>query len=179
LPALFQTLAVARQITIRPWSESDSVPELTALLHRAYSVWAEKGIRFLATHQDDATTAFRLSDSFSFVATIEGRIVGTVSLYDKPRPKPCEYYLRPGVWSFGQFGVVPEEKGSGVGAQLLQHIEAFAREHGALELACDTAEPAVELHDYYQRNGYLPVDIHGTHHWSATNYRSLVLSKKL
>ncbi len=161
---------------IRPWREGDSISELTTLLHQAYAVWAERDIRFTATDQSEEKTLERITDTFTFVAELEGRLLGTITLHDHAQWHDLQYYRRPGVWFFGQFGVLPEFKRTGLGACLMATVESYAREHGASELACDTAEPAIELHDYYAQKGYVQV---GIHDWKFANNRSLIFTKVL
>ena len=88
----------------------------------------------------------------------------------------CEWYALPGVARFGQFGVLPECQGLGVGSRLLDRIESRALELGAVELACDTAEGATHLIEMYSRRAYRLV---GHADWEETNYRSVILSKGL
>ena len=163
-------------IEIRPWSDSDSIDELTSLLHAAYAIWKERDVRFFATHQTPADTLDRISCGQCFVAVFEGRLVGTITIYREGYSSPDVSYRHPNLWVFGQFGVLPEFKGAGLGTRLLRHVEDFAAANGAEVMACDTAEPAVELVAYYQRMGYAIVDRTS---WDVTNYESLILAKSL
>jgi ribosomal protein S18 acetylase RimI-like enzyme len=58
----------------------------------------------------------------------------------------------------------------------MELVEDRARRTGADEIALDTAEEAGVLIAWYQRLGYRLVD---TADWEITNYRSVVLSKRL
>ncbi len=149
--------------------------ELTALLHRAYAPLAAAGMRFLASHQDEAKTRERCAEGECWVAVEGPRIVGTIS-WRPSRGEPGTWYGRPGVASFGQFAVEPELQGRGIGRELIGRVEQRAREEGYAELACDTAEGAAELIALYARLGYRLV---GHVQWDVTNYRSVVLSKRL
>jgi GNAT superfamily N-acetyltransferase len=111
-----------------------------------------------------------------FVAELDGKLVGTGTLYAPERDGRCEAYRDPGRWHFGQFAVEPDLQGSGLGSQLLAVIELAAAERGANEIALDTAEGATHLIDYYAHRGYEPI---GTVDWESTNYVSVVMSKKL
>jgi GNAT superfamily N-acetyltransferase len=163
-------------VSIGLWSEEGEVPEITRLLHQAYAPLAAMGFRYLASHQDDAMTRKRLRFGQAFIAREGGRIVGTIALFPPGAASLCSWYARPGVMRFGQFGVLPECQGAGVGALLLEAAEARAAEIGATELACDTAEGASRLIEMYGRRGYRPV---GDADWEVTNYRSVILSKRL
>jgi GNAT superfamily N-acetyltransferase len=107
-------------------------------------------------------------------------MVATVTVYP-PHPRTDErapeWYSRADVATFGQLAVDPELQGRGLGARLLDLVEERARELGVAELACDTAESADGLIRLYVRRGFREV---GHVDWRpATNYRSVVLSKRL
>jgi GNAT superfamily N-acetyltransferase len=161
---------------IREHRPSDSVPEITALLHDAYAELARLGFRYLATHQPEEVTARRLARGFPLVAELDGRMVGTVTLYPSRPDHPVEWYRRPEVCHFGQFGVRPELQRQGIGLALLRAVEENARARGAAEIACDTAEGAAHLRAWYEREGYRFIQ---TMDWPETNYLSVVLSKGL
>ena len=75
-----------------------------------------------------------------------------------------------------QFAVDPQIQGRGIGLRLLRDVERRAIASGAHEVALDTAEPARHLVDWYTGLGYRFVE-HAQ--WSHTNYRSVILSKRL
>ncbi len=163
-------------IIIRPWSDQDSVEELTTLLHRAYKVLADLGLRFLATHQDMETTRERISTGKCFIAELDGVIIGTITYYDSAHTDGSPFLDLPGTSHMGQLGVEPRLRGQRIGTKLICHVEKVALEDGADELALDTAEPATHLINWYQRMGYRFVE----HvQWNVTNYRSVVMSKTL
>lgn len=161
---------------IRRIRSDDSIGDLTALLHRAYARWAAKGFRYLASRQDAEMTRRRISKGECYVAVLGGRLVGTVTLKDRAHMGGCPWYERPGVVLFGQFAVDPEHQGKGIGSALLRTIERRAAEKGMAELALDTAEGVGDLIRMYEARGYRFV---GYIQWEVTNYRSVVLSKKL
>ncbi|RYD26682.1 MAG: N-acetyltransferase [Verrucomicrobiaceae bacterium] len=134
------------------------------------------GFRYLATHQDDSVTFQRLSAGWSFLAYAAGTVVGTISLRGPDSANDCAWYRDSQVFSFGQFGVLPERQRCGIGRLLIDFVERRAAAEGALELALDTAEGAVDLIRWYRRLGYRQVDLVS---WHDTNYRSVVLSKAL
>jgi len=164
------------EVIFRNYHDGDDIGAITALLHGAYGPLARMGFRFLATHQDEATTLRRLTRGFALIAEYEGHIIGTITL-NPPKPHSrCPWYTRPEVYSFGQFAVHPDFQKQGLGGRLLQLAEARARAHSARELALDTAEGAVHLRQWYERLGFRFIE-HVS--WEETNYRSVVLSKKL
>ena len=163
-------------ILIREFRDDDSIQRLTELLHAAYAPLAARGFRYLATHQDDSVTRDRLRSGISFVAELDGELVGTVTLRPPQKESSCAWYLQPGVWTFGQYAVRPDLQGQGLGRRMFDLVEDRARKEGAAELALDTADGAVELQRWYEELGFRPVQ-HVS--WDDTNYRSVVLSKPL
>jgi ribosomal protein S18 acetylase RimI-like enzyme len=167
---------VPDEFQIRDHRESDSVSEVTRLLHAAYASLAARGFRYVASHQDDDVTRKRLARGFPLIVEREGRMIGTVTLYPPRAESLVAWYRRPGVFHFGQFGVLPEFQGRGIGNRLMEELERRARARGAEELALDTAEGAADLVGWYTRRGYRFIE-HVS--WPVTNYRSVVLSKTL
>ena len=167
---------MSSDLVIRERRAYDSVTDITALLHAAYAGLAARGFRYVASHQDDDVTRRRLDGGTALLVEREGRLIATVTLY-APRPDAfVPWYRNPGVFYFGQFGVLPSEQGGGIGGRLIDELEARALAAGAAELALDTAEGASHLVAWYSRRGYRFVE-HVT--WPVTNYRSVVLSKRL
>ena len=168
-----------QEYLIRSVRDTDSIEELTELLHRAYAGLAAMGLRYYATHQPPSVTAERLNGDFSYLIVTKGidsSIVGTITLYDQPADCESPWYGTAGVWRFGQFGIEPTLQGQGIGLQAMQFIETIARNHGARELACDTAEPAEHLVRWYHSMGYRFIE----HvRWPEVNYQSVILSKSL
>lgn len=164
-------------VHVRPLSPDDDLVALTDLLHRAYGPLAAAGMRYWASHQSVADTAARCAKGETWVAVRAGRIVGTVTLQGPAQTGGAPWYDRPEVAKFQQFAVDPDAQGAGVGAALMDRIEARAAALGASELACDTSEHAAGLIGLYTRRGYRLVD---TVDWRPdVNYRSVVLSLRL
>ena len=163
-------------LSIRELRPADSIPELTALLHRAYKRLADQGFRYWASHQSEADTLKRASQGECYVGVLEGRIVSTITLRRGSSVEGTPWYREPGVHVFGQFAVEPELHGKGIGSSLLDFAEGRARGLAARELACDTAEGASRLVGMYSRRGYRLIE----HvEWEGVNYRSVILSKTL
>lgn len=174
-------MGVIATVEVRRRGDGDSYERLTALLHRAYAPLAARGMRYLASHQDEATTRERAEEGECFVAVERDgagveRIVGTVTLVGPHVPHETPWYDRRDTARFGQFGVEPASQGRGVGRRLMDAIEARASELGAAYLALDTSERATELIRTYRRRGY---EIVARHAWDVTNYRSVIMRKAL
>ena len=162
--------------SIREYAPTDSLDEITELLHRAYASLAARGMRFVASHQGVATTKARIESGHCLIAAVDNKVVGTITFYTEPFASKCAYYNRAGTARFGQFAVEPSLQGSGLGRQLLAKAEALAKSKGATEMSLDTAETADHLIKFYERCGYSAVD---TVDWDATNYVSVVMAKPL
>lgn len=160
---------------LRPLAGSDSLEALTEVIHRAYAPLAAAGMRYWATHQTVADTAERCGRGEAWVAELEGRLVGTVTLQGPEATGGCPWYDRAEVAKFQQFCVDPSLKGTGLGAAMMDHVERRARALGATELALDTSEHASGLIGLYQRRGYRLVG--HVDYRPKVNYRSVVLSK--
>ncbi|MCA9101432.1 MAG: GNAT family N-acetyltransferase [Planctomycetales bacterium] len=163
-------------VRYRPYQPDDDIEAITELLHRSYAPLAEMGLRFHATWQDAETTRRRLTTGHALIAESGGTIIGTVTLYGPWPESPCQWYRRDDVYHFGQFAVHPDLQRAGIGAHMLEMLEADTVRRGGRELALDTAEPAEHLTRWYARLGYRVVG-HVT--WEVTNYRSVVMSKRL
>jgi GNAT superfamily N-acetyltransferase len=170
-------MASPQAITIRPINSSDSIDELTALLHRSYAVLGDMGLNYTAIDQTPEVTISRMKGGVCLLATTgAGRVIGTAMFYPPEHPGGCPWFDRPDVAKCGQFGVDPPFQKSGVGSQLMQKVEDLARAAGAKELALDTAEPAKHLVDWYDRRGYRFIEYA---QWEGKCYRTVILSKTL
>jgi GNAT superfamily N-acetyltransferase len=175
-PAADQFKIGDKLIQIRRFTESDSLVELTDLLHRGYRQLLEMGLRYTATYQDEQKTASRIAGKECYVGVLDSKYVASITLDPPGTADGCAYYHRPNVSSFYQFCVDPELRGQGLGRFLIQFVERRAVQLGATEMAIDTAERAHHLISMYKRYGYQPVD---RLKWEATNYDSIVLAKSL
>lgn len=169
--------------TIRPLEAADCLVELTQLLHTAYASLAAQGWNFTAVDQSVDVTRSRLAGAQGFVAELDGRLVGTVAIRG-PKPAgeayiadpPPPLYTTAGTAILSQLAVHPDCRGQGVGEQLIDAAEAWAREQGFAQLALDTAEPALALRRRYERRGYVTV---GGVQWQGKTYASVLMSKTL
>lgn len=176
------TGVAAPAVTVRRLQPTDSLDELTALLHRAYRAQVDMGLRPLAGRQDVETTRRRCASGECLVAELNGaagqpaRLAGTILFHEVEAAEGPPWFRRSNVDSFSQFAVDPDTQGRGIGQALLDAVEARARESGATELALSMAEPDTALLEYYKRRGYRLIE---HWQWPYTNYRSAILSKAL
>lgn len=180
-------------ITVRRLAPSDSLAELTSLLHRAYAKQVAMGLRPLAGRQDEATTRKRVFSGECWVAVehiplpdpedprgvsreARQKLVGCILYHEVEEAEGPDWFHRSDVAWFSQFAVDTGYQGAGIGQMLLDTVERRAREEGASELALSMAEPDTDLKNYYLKRGYRIV---GHWQWPYTNYRSIVMSKKM
>ena len=167
-------------LEIRLINDSDSIAELTDLLHRAYKPLADAGMRYFATHQTEDQTREKIAGGQCYVALLDGKLVGTVT-FKFPvvfaGSGKSRWYSRLDVSYFGQFGIEPHLQGQGIGSRMLNRVETTARESGAAELAFDTSEHATHLIEYYSKRGFRFVE--DIDHRPVVNYKSIVMSKPL
>lgn len=166
----------ALALEIRPFRARDSIVELTELLHWAFASLGERGLNYTAVDQTPEVTANRISRGTCFVAVIGDVLVGTVIARASDPTSRCCWFARPEVASAGQLGVSPAYQRQRIGSMLMQTAEDWARAAGFREIAVDTAEPALELIEFYRRRSYRHV---GVVQWSGKVYRSAVMSRFL
>ncbi|MCR9256155.1 MAG: GNAT family N-acetyltransferase [Alphaproteobacteria bacterium] len=149
---------------------------MTEILHTAYGRLAVMGLNYQAVDQPVEVTRERAALGECYIAELTGEMVGTVTLMPPSFQDYHPHFSRPDVAMFGQFAMDPKLQGKGHGNRMIAFLEDRARALGAKELACDTAEPATHLVEWYTRLGYRYID-HAD--WPHTNYISLILSKVL
>jgi GNAT superfamily N-acetyltransferase len=161
-------------LNIRHLAPTDSITELTEILHRAYAKLGAIGLNYTAVDQPSEVTARRIAGGQCFVAEWSGTLAGTIVVKPTYETNECAYFTKPAVAAVHQFAVEPILQGKGIGRALLDACEHWAAQRGFRELALDTAEQAQHLISLYARLGYAHV---GFVQWPGKVYRSVVLSK--
>src|SRR5205814_2117268 len=121
-------------IQVRLLAETDPIPEITRLLHRAYAKQVAMGLQPLAGRQDDEVTRKRVHSGDCYVALHGVKIVGTILFHEVEDAKGPPWFQQPHVDSFSQFAVDPDLQGHGIGIMLLDKAESRAIECGSTEL---------------------------------------------
>lgn len=163
-------------LTLRILRDTDSLQELTGLLHRAYAELSAAGLNFTAVDQSPEVTAQRIAGGTCFLARWDETLVGTILAKPTEPGSACRYFRQPGVATLRQFAVDPGHRGKGVGLRLIEACEQWARDAGFEEIALDTARPAQHLISLYTRLGYQIVE---TVQWEGKTYESVVMRKQL
>ncbi|MGY4830544.1 GNAT family N-acetyltransferase [Sphaerotilaceae bacterium SBD11-9] len=163
-------------IGIRRLLPSDSLEDLTALLHRAFAPLGQQGIACTCVDQSVETTRRRARLGDCFVAVCGGKVVGTITLHGTEWASPIRRYRDPAVASLHQFAVDPEHQRQGIGHGLLRTAENWARSRQYHELALDTPAAAEQLRDFYGRCGFKLADVARL---AGKPYLSVILSKSL
>lgn len=163
---------------ITHFSETDSIEELTALLHLSYKRLADMGLKFVATYQTpEYTKNFIKNNGECYISKNDsGKIIATIMYLPESKDHDPEWYKKENVAHFGKFAVHPDYQNTGIGGKMMDFIEKYAVEKGKIELALDTSEKALHLIEYYKKRGYRFIE---HHQWDVTNYRSVIMSKKL
>lgn len=163
-------------ITFRLINPHDSVEEINSLLRRSYSALAKDGMKYAASHEDVEKTQKNINLGECHLAIQNEKIIGCGLLKTSRYELDPKFYSEAGVMVFGRFAVEPSLQGQGIGKLFMNYIENRAKELEAKTLALDTSEKASHLIQMYEKRGYQFVCYH---QWSITNYRSVVMSKKL
>ncbi len=163
---------------ITPFSENDSVEELTSLLHASYKRLADMNLKFVATYQTpEYTKDFIENRGECFIMkNEEEKVIATIMLITEDEDYLPPWYKKDIVAHFGKFAVHPDEQNKGIGGMMMDFIEDYAKSKGKTELALDTSEKALHLIEYYKKRGYRFIEYH---QWDVTNYRSVIMSKTL
>lgn len=180
--------------TVRLLLPTDSLVDLTAMLHRAYAGQVAMGLSPLAGRQSVEITRQRCMSGECYVAVMDARheslgmlppaaeagacerIVGVILFHEIEDAQGPAFFRRRDVDYFSQFGVEPGLQGHGIGTLLLDKVERRAIECGSDELGLSMAEPDTRLRQYYERRGFRFIEFW---QWPYTNYRSVILSKPL
>ncbi len=163
------------QISMFDRSHERLATELTEILHKAYEPLIKFGMAATAQQSPEKTLS-RLKGGESFLGFVNSEVVPTITMMMDARQEPIVWYKEPGVFWFTQFAIKPTFQGKGLGAELLDFAEAFAKRNGASELAFDTSEEATSLIAWYQHRNYRFIDYCKLPDVSC---RSIVLSKNL
>ena len=129
---------------IRPATPADarSIASVLAESFAEYkSLYTEKGFR--ATTPAGEQIQIRFSEGAMWVALLDGKIVGTVSVI----PENEALYIR-------SMAVLPQARRNKIGERLLAQIEKFAAENGYRKLVLSTTPFLISAIRLYEKFGF-------------------------
>lgn len=98
--------------------------------------------------------AIERKDGYFLVAEEDNEMVGYINGGTKDAP-----YRKSRYFEIENLGVVPEQKGKGIGKMLLEKITSWAKEHGYQKIYLNCYAKNSEALAFYRHNGYLDIDI--------------------
>jgi len=133
--------------TLRRLTASDDLNEATRLfdLYRQFYEQPsdpEAAHRFLAARLAKAESAVYLAEA-------EGRVLGFMQLY----PAFCSIAVAP-IWILNDLFVLPEARGRGIAASLLDEAKRLGRSNGSAYLMLSTAHTNTRAQAVYEENGW-------------------------
>jgi putative acetyltransferase len=131
-------------MTIRLAEEHDA-EAISAALRAAFAEFETlyTPTAFSATTPTTDQIAERFAEGPIWIAELADMVVGTVATV----PQGTDLYIR-------SMAVRPEARGSGIGVQLLNTVEAFAAAHGYRRLLLNTAPFLLAAVQLYERHGF-------------------------
>lgn len=94
------------------------------------------------------------TEGYCFVAEVDGQLVGYTNGEEKYIP-----FCKSRYFEIDNLGVIPEQKGKGVGKQLMLSLMEWAKQHGFERVSVNCYIKNQEALDFYRRNGFTEVAI--------------------
>jgi GNAT superfamily N-acetyltransferase len=145
-------------VTVRRLAAHDSLVELTALLHDAFSRLKDMGLNCTCVDQSVDTTRQAVGKGECYVAECNGHLVGTVTLCGPDAGSRSELYRQGDVASVRQLGIAPDSQSIGLGSALLDLARSWARARDYRCVALETPKPAQHLLDFYAARGVRAIE---------------------
>lgn len=165
-----------KNFAIRRFNSTDSLEDVTQLLHRAFAPMAMLGANCQCVDQPSSTTRERMARGDCLVAVADRRIVGTLTMEACDPASPVAHYRTPGTASLHQFAVDPAYQGAGVGRALLKVATLWARTRQFGAIALDTPALALDVRAFYAHQGFRLVQVARL---AGRGYDSAVMSKTI
>jgi ribosomal protein S18 acetylase RimI-like enzyme len=128
---------------------ADDAPSVASVLRESFEEYQHLYTRegFEATTPACAEVLRRIEEGPVWVALVDERVVGTVSVV----PKGESLYVR-------GMGLAPAARGRGIGELLLRRVEGFASERGFVRLFLSTTPFLSRAIRLYERHGFKRTD---------------------
>ena len=131
---------------------TDDIPQLLQLINQAYrGEEAKKGW----THEADLIDGSLRTDAVSLQQLIQKQNAVILKYAQNKKITGCVYLEKKGGCLYlGMLSVSPEIQAQGIGKQLLQAADAYAKEQGCRIIEMTVISVRNELIAWYERNGY-------------------------
>lgn len=172
------------------------VSAVTKLIHDAFEVWKEQGLRLGPMFQTDEETRRHLLSGGIVARNSAGEIVGTFSLdvgeasllpdgnvsFREGSDSPTAYLASGagvrlpagGLLVFKKAAVRRDLAGSGLGRRLYGLAERTGRDDGYAGMALETVKEAAWLYEWYLRLGFKPV---GSYRYPGSDVDTVLMIK--
>ena len=165
-----------KNFAIRRFNSTDSIEEVTEMLHRAFAPMASLGANCQCVHQPSSTTRERMARGDCLVAVADRRIVGTLTMETCDPSSSIAHYRQPNVASLHQFAVDPAYQGGGVGRSMLKVASMWALMRQFREIALDTPALALDVRAFYAHQGFRLVQVARL---AGRDYESVILGRPI
>ena len=165
-----------KNFAIRRINSTDSIEDVTEMLHSAFAPMARLGANCQCCNQSSSTTRERMARGDCLIAVADRRIVGTLTMETCDPSSSIAHYRRPSVASLHQFAVDPAYQGGGVGRSLLKVASMWARMRQFGEIALDTPALALDVRAFYAHQGFRLVQVARL---AGRDYESVILGRTL
>jgi GNAT superfamily N-acetyltransferase len=139
---------------IRRLNSTDSIEEITRMLHRAFAPMARLGANCQCADRSPSATREGMERGDCLVAVTDRGIVGTLTLRACDPFSAIGHYRKSGVASLHQFAVDPVCQGGGIGRSLLKVAAMWARMRQFSELALDAPAVALDVRAFLAHQGF-------------------------
>ena len=157
LTAETSEMPASPEVQIRP-AEPDEAPAIAKVLYESFmeyeGLYTAEG--FAATAPNAEQVVARMREGPVWLACREGRVLGTVAAVVKGQ----SVYMR-------GMAVLPDARGLGIGARLLEQVERWATDHGGVRIFLSTTpflNAAIRLYEKFgfRRTDEGPRDLYRT-----------------
>ncbi len=150
-------------------AKPEDVPAIKQVVNAAYKKLGDMGFNCAGITVDEETILRKMQKRDTYVVTINGKVVGTVSFRVKTWESTggSRLYLT-------QLAVLPEYQGQHLASYLFDLADDVAREKGQSIIRLDTVAKAKHLVDLYLKKGF---HVLREVQWNGRNYKSVIMER--
>lgn len=164
------------RVIIRPLGETDSIEELTDIIHAAFKKDPGQPYTNPSATQTPETTFKHIRKGRCSVVVLDGRLIGLGIVYPPPRKRTsCSLWYPMYGAHLRKLAIHPDFQGKGIGTRLLAACERHAKDMGGWNLWGSSPIGSRQL-SLYCRCGYCIAEYTD---WGDTPYESAIFSKCL